>query len=165
MSGRPADFSLGDRGGLSLTNEIEELNDNFSILNEVDPVSRSAYIIDYLTRLINVLLDLIAHIDYFHEWPVAYNWYLFQKCLALAIFIHQLNSFHHHIAGFRAQEDLGACVTDDSEVTILIRVWIKDNVVADNLILCKSLDNLAVDLHYDRAFKNDKHATVFNVFF
>ena len=67
MSGGSADFSLGDWCGLSLTHEVEKLNDDLSILDEVDFVCWRAYVIDYRARLICVLFDLIAHVDYFHE--------------------------------------------------------------------------------------------------
>ena len=67
MSSCSAYFSLGDRSGLGLTYEVEELNDNFSILDEVYSVSRRSNIVDYRTRLIRALFNLIAHIDYLHE--------------------------------------------------------------------------------------------------
>ena len=102
-----------------MTDHIVKLELNLSSLNEVNVISLVSEVVDQITWLIKLLLEMLTRFNYLLNRPVAKNRHFLQKLLAHALPIHFVDTKNHVEAGFCAKYNFGVFITDNCEISFV----------------------------------------------
>ena len=88
-----------------MSDHVEKLLLNLSRLHKVDVVYLVAQIVDDLSWLKSLLMEVLTNVNDLCKWPVSHNWYSLQKLLTDPLSFHFLDAQCHLKRRLGADED------------------------------------------------------------